>query len=130
MLGGLTDIDDLQATLLRTLASGHRLRLIHLLGPDGCDVNSLARELGLSQAATSQHLATMRGVGLVEAVRDGRVMRYRLTDPEILSACALMREVLVRRLARLGDLAAAAQEPATGALIPTPTLVPTGGHRS
>jgi DNA-binding transcriptional ArsR family regulator len=50
----------------------------------------------------------MRTAGIVEAVRDGRAVRYQLADPEILAACGLMRSVLVRRLSRLGDLAAAA----------------------
>jgi hypothetical protein len=40
----------------------------------------------------------------VDAERDGREVRYRLTDPEIIVACGLMRSVLQRRLARLGRL--------------------------
>ena len=44
------------------------------------------------------------------ATRDGRTVRYQLTDPEILAACDLMRDVLVRRLSALGDLAAAAHD--------------------
>jgi DNA-binding transcriptional ArsR family regulator len=83
-----------------------------VLGIGPCEVNEISRDLGLSQAATSQHLAAMRSVGLVEAVRDGRTMRYQLCDPEILAACSLMRGALVRRLSRLGDLAAAARQPA------------------
>jgi DNA-binding transcriptional ArsR family regulator len=106
------DIDAIQASLLRTLASPHRLRIIHRLGIGSCEVNELARDLGLSQAAASQHLAAMRAVGLVEAVRDGRTSRYELCDPEILAACSLMRTALVRRLSRLGDLATAARQPA------------------
>ncbi len=106
------DIDDLQASLLRTIASANRLRIIHLLGAGPCEVNELARELGLSQAAASQHLGAMRSVGLVSPLREGRTVRYCLADPEILAACALMRGVLVRRLSMLGDLAAAAHEPA------------------
>jgi hypothetical protein len=51
----------------------------------------------------------MRGVALVRATRDGRTVRYELTDPEILAACDLMRNVLVRRLSALGSLAAAAR---------------------
>lgn len=105
------DIDELQASLLRSLASAHRLRVLHLLGARPCEVNQVARELGMSQAAASQHLGAMRSVGLVEAVRDGRTVTYQLTDPQILAACELMRAVLVRRLSRLGDLAAAAHEP-------------------
>ncbi len=107
MLHAPTDIEQLQASLLRALASPQRLRIIHLLGMGSCGVNELARDLCLNQAAVSQHLAAMRGVGLVEAVREGRSVQYQLTDPEILAACHLMREVLVRRLTRLGDLATA-----------------------
>jgi hypothetical protein len=35
---------------------------------------------------------------------------YQLSDLQILAACGLMRAVLVRRLSRLGDLAAAVRE--------------------
>lgn len=108
MLEHRADIDDIQASLLRTLASAHRLRLIHRLGVAPCGVGELARDLGLSQATTSQHLAVMRTAGIVESIRDGRSVRYQLADPEILAACGLMRSVLVRRLSRLGDLAASA----------------------
>ena len=118
MFNATDDIDAIQASLLRTMASAHRLRIIHVLGVGPCEVNEIARDLGLSQAATSQHLAAMRSVGLVEAIRDGRTMRYQLCDPEILAACTLMRSALVRRLSRLGDLAAAAGQP------PLPTSPP------
>lgn len=104
------DIDELQASLLRSLASKNRLRILHLLADQPREVNELALDLGLSQAATSQHLGAMRRAGLVESLPDGRVHRYRVADPQILAACGLMRSVLVRRLAQLGELAAAATE--------------------
>ena len=109
MLAHTDDIDGIQASLLRTLASAHRLRIIHRLGIGACGVSELARDLGLNQAAASQHLAVMRTAGIVESVRDGRAVRYEIADPEILAACSLMRSVLVRRLSRLGELAAAAR---------------------
>jgi DNA-binding transcriptional ArsR family regulator len=109
VMGGTSEIESIQTSMLRALASTHRLRIIHLLGRGALEVHELARQLGMSQATTSQHLAAMRAVGLVEATRDGRSVRYRLTDPGILAACDLMRGVLVRRLSVLGDLAAAAQ---------------------
>lgn len=108
MLNPLDEIDAIQTTLLRALASPHRLRIIHLLGERSREVHELAGELDLGQAAVSQHLAAMRSVGLVEATRDGRSVRYELTDLQILVACRLMRDVIVRRLSALGSLAAAA----------------------
>jgi len=110
MPSAMNDLDELQASMLRSLASAHRLRILHLLGERPCEVNEVARELAMSQAATSQHLGAMRTAGLVEAIRDGRNVHYRLSDPEILAACGLMRAVLVRRLSRLGDLAAAVHD--------------------
>jgi ArsR family transcriptional regulator len=65
----------------------------------------LAEELGISQPNVSQHLALMRSAGLVEAERDGREVRYRLSDPEIICACETMRGVLVRRLSRISQAA-------------------------
>ncbi|MFN8622182.1 MAG: metalloregulator ArsR/SmtB family transcription factor [Chloroflexota bacterium] len=107
MLYPSDDIDQIQSSVMRALASPHRLRIVHRLGIGPCEVNELARDLGIAQTAASQHLAAMRSVGLVEAHRDGRTVRYQLADDEILAACSLLRTVLVRRLSRLGDLAAA-----------------------
>jgi DNA-binding transcriptional ArsR family regulator len=104
----MDDIDEIQVSMLRTLASTHRLGILHLLGERSCEVNEVAHALGMSQAAASQHLGAMRTAGLVEAVREGRTATYQLADPQVLLACNLMRAVLVRRLSRLGDLAAAA----------------------
>jgi ArsR family transcriptional regulator len=107
-LDAASEIDVIQTTLLRALASPHRLRIIHLLGERPREVHELADELRMGQATVSQHLASMRNVGLVEATRDGRSVRYQLTDAQILAACGLMRDVIVRRLSVLGSLAAAA----------------------
>ncbi len=96
----------LQAEVLKTLSSPRRLEIVHRLAEGPCEVSRLAGELGISQPNVSQHLAVMRASGLVEAVREGREVHYRLTDPEILTACELMRAVLSRRLARLAELSA------------------------
>lgn len=107
MLRTSPDIYALQASLLKTIASPRRLELIHLLGENGpTEVRKLAEHLGMPQPAISQHLAALRGAGLVQALRDGREVRYELADTELVSACSLMRQVLIRRIARLGDLAA------------------------
>jgi ArsR family transcriptional regulator len=108
VLSATNQIDEIQTSMLRALASPHRLRLVHLLGCRPWEVNELVRETGLPQAAVSQHLAALRAVGLVEAVRDGRFVRYSLADPDIVGACDVMRGVIVRRLSALGSLAAAA----------------------
>lgn len=107
MLRQSDGIYGLQAYILKTIASPRRLELIHYLGESGpVEVRCLAEQFGMTQPAASQHLAALRTAGLVEAVRDGREVRYQLVDPEIVAACDLMRQVLVRRMARMGDMAA------------------------
>ena len=97
-------INSLQAEVLKTLASPRRLEIIHRLAAGPCEVGRLAEELGISQPNASQHLAIMRGAGIVEAERDGREVRYRLVDPDVVVACNIMRGVLQRRLSRLAEL--------------------------
>jgi DNA-binding transcriptional ArsR family regulator len=110
VLDPVAEIDHIQIGLIRALAGIHRLRIVHLLGRGPMEVRELAQELAIPQATVSQNLAAMRAVGLVDATRDGRAVRYRLADPEILAACDLMRSVIVRRLSALGNLAAAADD--------------------
>jgi DNA-binding transcriptional ArsR family regulator len=98
-------IYELQAEVLKTLANAHRLEIIHRLAEDGpCEVRRLADEMGIAQPNVSQHLALMRGAGVVEGDRVGRVVRYRLADPNIVRACGLMRDVLQRRVLRLAQM--------------------------
>ena len=48
----------------------------------------------------------MRTAGVVEAERIGREVRYRISDPDVIAACGLMRGVLERRFDRLASLTA------------------------
>jgi len=102
----MDEITILQAEVLRTLASPRRLEILGRLAAGPCEVGRLADDLGLSQPNVSQHLAVLRGSGLVDADRDGREVRYRLTDPDVMVACEIMRGVLERRLRRLAELTA------------------------
>jgi len=97
----MDEVYKLQADVLKTLSNPRRLEIIHLLAEGPREVSRLAAEMGISQPNVSQHLALMRSAGVVEAERDGREVRYRLSDPEIICACETMRGVLVRRLARI-----------------------------
>jgi ArsR family transcriptional regulator len=105
----MDEVYRLQAEVLKILSNPRRLEIVHLLADGPREVGRLAEEMGISQPNVSQHLALMRSAGVVEAERDGREVRYRLSDPEIICACETMRGVLVRRLTRIS--AAAARTP-------------------
>jgi ArsR family transcriptional regulator len=113
----------LQSEVMKILASPRRLEILHLLAGEPKEVGRLAEEMGITQPNVSQHLAVMRAAGIVEAQRDGREVRYHLTDPEVIDACNLMRGVLMRRLARLGELS---ERPSPSDEWPTPASSPAG----
>jgi len=102
----MDEITRLQADVLKVLAHPVRLQILHLLADGPVEVGRLAAATAASQPNVSQHLAVLRSAGLVEPDRHGREIRYRLTDPDVIRACSVMRGVLRRRLERLADLAA------------------------
>jgi DNA-binding transcriptional ArsR family regulator len=104
------EITLLQAEVLKTLASPRRLEILHAMAAGPIEVGRLARQIHATQPNVSQHLAVLRSAGLVEAERDGREVRYRLGDPDVMVACSVMRTVLERRLTRLGRMAAASAD--------------------
>lgn len=70
------------AGLLRTLANERRLMVLcKLVEWREASVGALAEAVGLSQSATSQHLAKMREEGLVTYRRDGQTLWYRVAEP-------------------------------------------------
>jgi ArsR family transcriptional regulator len=101
----MDELTILQAEVLKTLASPRRIQILHVLAEGPIEVGRLAGRIGASQPNVSQHLSVLRAAGLVDAERDGREVRYRLSDPDVMVACGLMRTVLQRRLARLGRMA-------------------------
>ena len=105
----------LQAEVLKVLANPTRLEILHRLADGPIEVGRLAEAIGATQPNASQHLAVLRSSGLVEAQRHGREIRYRLTDPDVILACGLMRGVLLRRIGRLADLADRQTAPGRGA---------------
>jgi DNA-binding transcriptional ArsR family regulator len=124
----MDEITILQAEVLKTLASPRRLEILHRLSEGPREVGRLAVELGLSQPNVSQHLSVLRSAGMVEAQRDGREVRYHLSDPDVMVACGMMRGVLERRLARLAALSAS-RPPAEPLSIDAPATLVAGPVR-
>jgi DNA-binding transcriptional ArsR family regulator/rhodanese-related sulfurtransferase len=92
------------ARIGKTLASPHRLELLELLAQGERTVESLAEEMGLSLANTSQHLQALRQAALVESRKEGLYVHYRLADPAVSDLCRSVRTVAEHRLAELDRL--------------------------
>jgi ArsR family transcriptional regulator len=96
---------ELHAATCSILAHPTRLAMIEALQDGERTVTDLVDAVGTSAGNLSQHLGAMRDAGVVEARREGRYAFYRISDPRILTAFRLMREVLLGRLARDARLA-------------------------
>ena len=66
------------ASLLKALASPHRLQILCVLGEGELSVGALNERIALSQSALSQHLAVLRADGLVSTRRESQTIFYRV----------------------------------------------------
>ena len=82
------------ARLLKLLANERRLLVLCTLASAGeATVGTLARAVGLSQSALSQHLSLMREDGLVAFRRDGQSLFYSIADPATAHLLATLRTI-------------------------------------
>ena len=87
------------ARIGKALSSPHRLEILELLAQGERTVDSLATEIGLSLANTSQHLQALRQAALVDSRKDGLFVHYRLAGPEVFELSKVLRTVAEQRLA-------------------------------
>lgn len=92
------------ARLGKALSNPHRLEILELLAQGERTVESLAVEVALSIANTSQHLQVLKQAALVERRKDGLFVYYRLADPEVFELSKVIRTVAERRFADLERL--------------------------
>jgi DNA-binding transcriptional ArsR family regulator len=78
-------------TLLKALADETRLKLLTLLLHHDLCVGALAGRLGISEAATSQHLQVLRKAGLVRGEKAGYWTHYSVQRDVLRGAAEKLR---------------------------------------
>jgi DNA-binding transcriptional ArsR family regulator len=82
------------ASMLRAVANERRLMILCLLIVDEeLSAGELAQEVGLSQSATSQHLAKMREEGLITFRRESQTVHYRIADSGVKRLIATLKTI-------------------------------------
>lgn len=89
---------EVKAGLFRVLGHPARVRIVELLRDGEKSVGALQAELGLESGATSQHLAALRRVGLVESRREGTSVFYRASDEKVFDLLEAGRLLVTRQL--------------------------------
>ncbi|KAA0096152.1 ArsR family transcriptional regulator [Mycolicibacterium sp. P1-18] len=77
---------DALARFGHALSDATRASILLSLRDGGRHPSDLAEEIGVSRQIVSNHLACLRGCGLVVAVPEGRRSRYELADGRIAHA--------------------------------------------
>lgn len=85
---------EMQSEICKTLTNPKRIEILNTLKDKEKTVTELVEALGASKANVSQHLAVMRHKGILATRRDGVNIYYRVSNPKVIQACALMKEVL------------------------------------
>lgn len=95
---------ELHAQMCQVFTSPKRLEILNLLKDKELSVGELAKLAKLRQANLSQHLGILREKGIVKTRRSGTTIFYSLSNPKIIKAFDIIREILLEKLAQAGKL--------------------------
>jgi len=93
----------LHAELCKVFANPTRLEIVDHLRSKELSVTKLVEKIKRSQANISQHLAIMKYKGIVTSRRNGTNIYYALTNPKIVEAFDIIREVLAEKKRKIGE---------------------------
>lgn len=92
-------IYDLQAEICSVLASPVRLQILDLVSESEKTAGQLLQVLKIPKANLSQHIAVLKDAGIIQSRKEGLFQYMSLSLPKIKEACALVRSVLLEKIA-------------------------------
>jgi len=94
----MKELYKIHAELCKVFSNSIRLEILNLLRDKELSVTELIEKTKWSQANISQHLSIMKSKRIVISDRKGKNIYYRLTNPKIIKAFDIIRDVLSERL--------------------------------
>ena len=85
---------EMQARVFKVLSVETRVRMIDLLKHRSLCVNALARALGITPAAVSQHLRVLRDADIVVADKQGYYVHYRVNNKTLAEWSKIAKSLL------------------------------------
>lgn len=92
LIGKSENIREASAAM-QAMAHPLRLKILCLIGNQELPVLEIVDAVGTTQSNISQHLAVLRGHGILVPRKDVNKVFYRIEDPRILKMIALTREI-------------------------------------
>jgi ArsR family transcriptional regulator len=87
-----------KAQLFRVLGHPVRIRILELLSDGELTVGELQSQLDIDSSGTSQHLAALKQLGVLDSRRAGTSVYYRIKDPRVSQLLAVAKEILTSAL--------------------------------
>jgi len=103
-------IYELHADVCKIFSSPKRLEILNALKDKERSAGELIEKIGLSKANLSQHMSILKSKGVIQTRREGLNVYYRISNPKIIQACNLMREVLLEQLQEKGKMASSLRQ--------------------
>lgn len=95
-------IYELHAQMCKVFTSPKRLEILNLLRDKELSVGQLVKKANIRQANISQHLSILREKGIVKTRRAGKTIYYSLSNPKIIKAFDIIREMLFEKMSKDG----------------------------
>ena len=100
----MKELYNMHAEMCKVFSNSTRLEILNLLRDKELSVTELIEKTKLSQANISQHLSIMKSKGIVTSNRKGKNVYYKLSNPKIIKAFDIIREVLAEKLRKNGKI--------------------------
>ena len=94
----MKEIYKIHAEMCKIFSIPIRPEILNLLRDKEMSVTELIKMSKLSQVNISQHLSIMKAKGIVVSQREGKMIYYKLSNPKIIKAFDIIREVLTEGL--------------------------------
>lgn len=96
-----------KAEVFKALGHPVRIRILELLREGEQSVSGLSETLGIEMSTASQHLAILRGRGLVSGRKEGTTVFYTVVDPQVFDLLDTARAMFQRQLSEMQEMAGA-----------------------
>src|SRR3990167_3923348 len=100
----MKELYTIHAEVCKIFSNSTRLKILNLLRDKEMSVTELIEKTKLSQVNISQHLSIMKSKGIVISDRKGKNIYYKLSNPKIVKAFDIIREVLAEKLKENGKI--------------------------
>ena len=84
-----------RADFINGLSNPIRLQILELIKDCECTVNQIVSATRISQSSVSQHLACLKGCGLVTSRQAGKYVYYKLTTNSVKTLLTLIDTVII-----------------------------------